>query len=949
MVDLLAESRRGGADGHRPRRPRGVPGAEGAGVRGGPRRGTPSRPRERRGARGRHSRRWPRRAADPDAVARARELDDRLHDLVRESCGNAFLAAELNRLQTLFRTFRDVTWDLELARRDFHRIAVEATNTWRSPTRCSAGDARAAARAMTAHIRSGVTYWTQVTANLTELPSDVGRVRDAPLNPGTCSMTRTLSHARAAPRSVATPRHRSTPGLRTYRPAPPTRGAESAPMPRAKKPQPGALEYNRDIRPILAENCFACHGPDSAARKADLRLDQPRRRRRGRRPSCPGKPDESELIDRILADDANGDDAAAEVAQEADRGAEGDAQAVDRGGGRVPAALVVHRPDAARRCPTVKDKAWVRNPIDRFVLAKLESRGPDARPRGRPPHARPPARARPDRPAARRRPTSRRSSTTQSPNAYEKYVDKLLASPHWGEHRGRYWLDAARYADTHGIHFDNYREMWAYRDWVINAFNANHAVRPVHHRATRRRPAAERRRSTSRSPPASTAATSRRTRAARSTRSTSSSTPATAPRRPSQVWLGLTAGCAVCHDHKFDPLSQKEFYALSAFFNNTTQSAMDGNIKDTPPIISGADGRGPAALGQARQRTSPRCAGKLDARKATAAAGVRQVARRRRSPTTCSARSRTTGLTFHAPLDRGRRQQGRARPSTASRDASTLGDGYDWAAGPRRRARRSQVKRRRARSSVPDAGDFDTDQPFSVSALGASSPSAGRNGAIVARMDDGERLPRLGPVGRGRPASARTSSTSGRRTRSRSSRKTPLPAEQVDARRRHLRRLRQGRRASRSTSTASRSRPTSQADTLKSTTRTDGAVQDRPAAHDRAASTASRSRTCASTTGRSTATRSSSSPASRRAADMLAKPADKRTDAGDRRRCSTGGSATHRRAVPATSAGEIAKLQAEEATIKARGTIAHVMQREDRARRWRSSSSAASTTSGATR
>jgi DNA-binding GntR family transcriptional regulator len=109
---------------------------------------------------------------DPDAVERARRLDDRLHDLVRESCGNSFLAEELDRLLTLFRTFRDVTWDLELARRDYHRIAVEAAEHLAITAAILTGDERAATRAMTAHIRSGVTYWSQVTANLTELPSD---------------------------------------------------------------------------------------------------------------------------------------------------------------------------------------------------------------------------------------------------------------------------------------------------------------------------------------------------------------------------------------------------------------------------------------------------------------------------------------------------------------------------------------------------------------------------------------------------------------------------------------------------------------------------------------------------------------------------------------------------------------------------------------------------------
>ena len=110
--------------------------------------------------------------ADPAAVARARELDNTFHDLIRESCGNAFLADELARLRTLFRTFRDVTWDLELARRDFHRVAVEAREHLAITDALLASDPKAAVRAMTAHMRSGVTYWVQVTANLTALPTE---------------------------------------------------------------------------------------------------------------------------------------------------------------------------------------------------------------------------------------------------------------------------------------------------------------------------------------------------------------------------------------------------------------------------------------------------------------------------------------------------------------------------------------------------------------------------------------------------------------------------------------------------------------------------------------------------------------------------------------------------------------------------------------------------------
>src|SRR5439155_20481200 len=167
---------------------------------------------------------------------------------------------------------------------------------------------------------------------------------------------------------------------------------------------------------------------------------------------------------------------------------------------------------------------------------------------------------------------------------YEKYVDKLMASPHWGEHRGRYWLDATRYADTHGIHFDNFREMFSYRDWVIEAFNKNQPFDQftIDQLAGDLRPNA--------SIDQKVATGFNRCNITTNegglideeylvlyTRDRTETA--------SQVWLGLTANCCVCHDHKFDPLTQKDFYKMSAFFNNTTQGAKDGNIKDTAPII----------------------------------------------------------------------------------------------------------------------------------------------------------------------------------------------------------------------------------------------------------------------------------------------------------------------------------------------------------------------------
>jgi hypothetical protein len=173
----------------------------------------------------------------------------------------------------------------------------------------------------------------------------------------------------------------------------------------------------------------------------------------------------------------------------------------------------------------------------------------------------------------------------KSADAYEKYVDTLLASPQWGEHRGRYWLDYARYADTHGIHFDNYREMWAYRDWVIKAFNQNmpYDQFTIENLAGDLLPNATLDQQVASGFNRCNMTTNEggiidEEYAVLYTRDRTETV--------SAVWMGLTANCATCHSHKFDQFSQKEFYEMAAFFNNTTQAVRDGNIKDTPPIIA---------------------------------------------------------------------------------------------------------------------------------------------------------------------------------------------------------------------------------------------------------------------------------------------------------------------------------------------------------------------------
>jgi hypothetical protein len=353
----------------------------------------------------------------------------------------------------------------------------------------------------------------------------------------------------------------------------------------ALPPARGAAEdrvlFNRDIRPIVAENCFPCHGPDGAARKASLRLDR-REVAVKRGAIVPGKTDESELVSRVFSDDP-----AERMPPPASHKTLTAAQKdllrrwIAAGAEYQPhwSLIAAVHPQA----PAVTGPAWGRNPIDAFVLAALRQRGLE------------PA------PEADRRTLARRLSldltglpptpaeveafvADPSPAAYENLVDRLLASPRWGEHRARYWLDAARYADTHGIHFDNYREMWSYRDWVIEAFNRNLpfdrftieqlAGDLLPDATVDQRVASGFNRCNITTNEGGAIAEEYLVLYARDRTETTA-----------RVWLGLTAGCAVCHDHKFDPLTQKEFYQMSAFFNNTTQGAMDGNVKDTPPTL----------------------------------------------------------------------------------------------------------------------------------------------------------------------------------------------------------------------------------------------------------------------------------------------------------------------------------------------------------------------------
>ncbi len=487
------------------------------------------------------------------------------------------------------------------------------------------------------------------------------------------------------------------------------------------------LTYNRDIRPLLADKCFSCHGPDSASREADLRLDK-RDAAIERGALVPHEPDASEFIDRIMR--AEDDDMAMPPAEGHKRlTAEQKEMLVQWV--REGAEYELHwslTPPVRAEIPATATDAWVKNPIDAFVLKKLQDVGLE------------PAEAADRRTIARRLaldltglpPTPAQIEAflaDTSPDYYERYVDYLLESSRWGEHRARYWLDYARYADTHGIHFDNFREVWAYRDWVINAFNRN---LPFDQFSTEQiagdllpEPTMDQLIATGFSRCNITTneggviQEEYKVLYARDRTETMST-----------VFLGLTTGCAVCHDHKFDPFTQRDFYSLSAFFNNTTQPVMDGNIHNTPPIIPVPrleDRQRWEALGGELAAARQMVAQTKDAARTTFETESGQL------DANSMLESMPHGaMQFHAPLSNG------AGPAVIAWNHSQLSQAiaaadFAWAAGHTFPA--SLQVSAEATAQWKTVGDLERDTPFSVAAW-IWLPSDNTGGSIVARMDE---------------------------------------------------------------------------------------------------------------------------------------------------------------------------------------------------------------------
>ncbi len=345
------------------------------------------------------------------------------------------------------------------------------------------------------------------------------------------------------------------------------------------------ISFNRDIRPILSDNCFHCHGPDEEGRKADLRLDLRQTtiasESNAEAPIVPGDLDASEFFARISTQDPDDQMPPPDSHKRLTPGQ----VALFRQWILEGAEWEEHWafiPPKVEAVPAVESD-WVRSDIDRFVLARLDEEG--LTPGGEA-----------DRHTLIRRatldltglpPTPKEIEAfvnDESPEAYRKLVDRLLASKAYGEHRARYWLDAARYGDTHGLHLDNYREIWPYRDWVINAFNDNLPFDQF----TIEQIAGDLLPNPTQDQLVATGFNRCNVTTSEGGAIEEEFLVRYAVDRVATtgtVWMGMTVGCAQCHNHKYDPISQKEFYQLFAYFNNTTQPGMDGNAKDSPPVI----------------------------------------------------------------------------------------------------------------------------------------------------------------------------------------------------------------------------------------------------------------------------------------------------------------------------------------------------------------------------
>ncbi len=469
-----------------------------------------------------------------------------------------------------------------------------------------------------------------------------------------------------------------------------------AQQPAAAPAQP-PIRFDRDIRPILSNNCFQCHGPDEQARETTFHFDTEEGAFLEGGIIVPGSAETSQMYRRITTTDLRDRMPPADSGYKlTDQQIQLLRRWIDEG-----AKWSTHWAFAAPKrpeTPAVSRQDWVRNPIDRFVLARLDREGLRPSPEA-------------DKATLLRRLTYDLTGLPPTPaevdaflkdraaDAYEKRVDALLASPRYGERMAMPWLDAARYADTHGYHIDSLRGMWPWRDWVINAFNRNLPFDrfTIEQLAGDLLPNATR--------DLKIASGFNRTHMINfeggaiaeeyQVEYVMDRVDAT-----SSVFMGLTMGCARCHTHKFDPISHKEFYQFYAFFNNIPERGLDGRTGNAAPLLA-------LPTAEQQQQLDALDAAIKTAGGALADSAVDPAQRAWEASVTKTVSPLvTTGLAAHYALDNsfadqsGRHQDGRMVNGDPTFEAGRLGRAVSFDGD-------SEV-------TFGNAGAFDRTDPFSI-------------------------------------------------------------------------------------------------------------------------------------------------------------------------------------------------------------------------------------------
>jgi len=498
----------------------------------------------------------------------------------------------------------------------------------------------------------------------------------------------------------------------------------------------GKVVFNQDIRPILADACFHCHGPDPGTRKAGLRLDTEAgffTAKEGETPTVlKGKPDESPLYQRLLSKDEDEIMPPPESHKELKPEQIAKIKAwIEEGAPWQPHWSLI-KPERAPE-PEVKNTAWVKTPVDRFVLAKLENAGLQ-------PAVEAEAHALirrvsldltglPPSPELLGRYLKKADGNRLSDVAYNELVDELLKSPAYGEHRARYWLDAARYADTHGLHFDKPREMWPYRDWVVQSFNRN---QPFDQFTVEQIAGDLLPKPTEEQLIATGFQRCNITTNEGGTIDEENLANYASDRVQTLGWvyMGLTTNCSQCHDHKFDPISQRDYYSLAAFFRNTTQKPKDGNVKDGLGPILVLPGEKDRPRWNALPAEIAAVKTKMDENRKLASTEFDQWLTAAK-PEDLDKDVPTKGMVAHLPLNEGVGSEvvgvcGATKKFKATGEVSWKPDGK---IGP------APVMKTNGTFEIGEAGDFEKDQPFSYGAW-VRAGRIGMSGGIIARMDE---------------------------------------------------------------------------------------------------------------------------------------------------------------------------------------------------------------------